>query len=232
MKNRNKMVTKSGQKRTPAQQRGVDARLKGKITSSSNRSARSKASSRRPVSQGGAGVGSGRAKVTASSGGTGRGQGGPNRADAAPWKKLNESAKTSGKGPVKGAPGTTGAPTNAKPVSRSAAGKNASTRMKRVLQKSAATRTAAGRAAAGGAVAKAGAVGAAAAVGINAGKVADGTLKGKPQKRNYGPPAPKAKAKSTGYAKGSFNDAFKRARTADKKSFTWKGKKYAVKLAS
>ena len=213
-------------KKTTSSGRGA-----GRTPTVDSRKQRQKASNAKVTNSGGRTRSSGGSqKITQSRSNPATGRSGPSRADAANWKRMNESAKTSGKGPVKGAPGTSGANTNAKPVSRSAAGKNASTRMRRVLQKSAAARAAAKGAAARAAVGKAGIRGAAAAAGIQAYNTADGTLKGKPTGPKQGPPAPKAKP--TGYAKGSFNDAFKRARNAKKKTFTWKGKKYAVKLAS
>jgi hypothetical protein len=69
-----------------------------------------------------------------------------------------------------------------------------------------------------------GAHGAALAVGINAGSVADGTLKGKPVK-----PAPRAKpkpSKAENATKADFGKSFKAARAQGSKEFMWKGKRY------
>lgn len=74
---------------------------------------------------------------------------------------------------------------------------------------------------------KAGAMAAAAAVGINAGSVADGTLKGKPVR-----PAPRAKPKASkaeNATKGNFGKSFKAARAMGSKVFMFKGKKYNTK---
>jgi hypothetical protein len=65
--------------------------------------------------------------------------------------------------------------------------------------------------------------------------VADGTLKGKPTGPEKGPAVPerlKQTAKSQGnpYKEGTFNHAFKAARNAGKKEFTWKGQKYTTKV--
>jgi hypothetical protein len=62
---------------------------------------------------------------------------------------------------------------------------------------------------------------------LNAGKVADGTLKGKPI-RSAKPPskAPSAKEKATA---ASFPKSFKKARSEGSKVFMWKGRKYNTK---
>jgi len=74
----------------------------------------------------------------------------------------------------------------------------------------------------------AGPVGAAAAV-LAPRKLADGTLKGKPTGNPQGPAVPKRLTQS-GMDKGSFDSAFKASRSAGKKTFTWRGKKYNTKL--
>jgi len=74
----------------------------------------------------------------------------------------------------------------------------------------------------------AGPVGAAAAV-LAPRKLADGTLKGKPTGNPQGPAVPKRLTQG-GMDKGSFDSAFKASRSAGKKTFTWRGKKYNTKL--
>jgi len=71
---------------------------------------------------------------------------------------------------------------------------------------------------------KAGALGAVAAATINAGPVADGTLKGKPV-RPAGRAKPKASRAENATA-ASFGKSFKRARSMGSKEFMWKGKRY------
>lgn len=74
------------------------------------------------------------------------------------------------------------------------------------------------------ALGKVGVLGAVAAVGINAGKVADGTLKNKPMRKPSG--APSSKEKATG---ADFGKSFKKARSEGSKVFMFKGKKYNTK---
>ena len=74
----------------------------------------------------------------------------------------------------------------------------------------------------------AGPVGAAAAV-LAPRKLADATMKGKPTGNPQGPAVPKRLTQS-GLDKGSFDSAFKASRSAGKKIFTWRGKKYNTKL--
>lgn len=71
---------------------------------------------------------------------------------------------------------------------------------------------------------------AAAAAGLNAGKVADGTLKGKPTGPNQGPKTPQ-RLTQKGIDSKSFDDAFRQARKAGQKVFTWRGKSYNTKMA-
>ena len=77
-------------------------------------------------------------------------------------------------------------------------------------------------------------LGAVAAAGINAGPVADGTLTAAMKRGDYkpkqGPAVPKRMTQG-GMDKGSFNSAFKASRTAGKKTFSWRGKKYTTKKA-
>jgi len=58
---------------------------------------------------------------------------------------------------------------------------------------------------------------------------ASGTLKGKPTGPKQGPAVPK-RLTQAGINKGSFDDAFRNARKAGKKEFTWRGKKYNTKI--
>jgi hypothetical protein len=79
-----------------------------------------------------------------------------------------------------------------------------------------------------GAARLAGPAGVAAAV-LAPRKLADGTLKGKPTGNPQGPAVPKRLTQG-GMDKGSFDSAFKASRSAGKKTFTWRGKKYNTKL--
>jgi hypothetical protein len=79
-----------------------------------------------------------------------------------------------------------------------------------------------------------GVLGAVAAAGLNAGKTAEGTLTAAMKKGDYKPkqgPAVPARMTQGGMDKGSFNSAFKASRTAGKKTFSWRGKKYTTKKA-
>jgi len=60
-------------------------------------------------------------------------------------------------------------------------------------------------------------------------KLADGTLKGKPTGNPQGPNVPK-RLTQAGLDKGSFGAAFKASRSAGKKEFTWRGKRYNTKI--
>jgi hypothetical protein len=64
---------------------------------------------------------------------------------------------------------------------------------------------------------------------LTARNTADGTLKGKPTGNPQGPAVPKRLTQG-GLDKGSFDSAFKASRSAGKKTFTWRGKKYNTKL--
>jgi hypothetical protein len=63
---------------------------------------------------------------------------------------------------------------------------------------------------------------------------ADATLTGAMKRGDYKPkqgPAVPARLTQGGMDKGSFNSAFKASRTAGKKTFSWRGKKYTTKKA-
>lgn len=176
------------------------------------------------------GLNKGKAKVTTGKGGT---SSGPTKADAQKWQSYQQSARTSGKGPVKGAPGTAGAPTNARPVARTAASNVASARMRGALRGAAA-----GRAAATGAARLLGAAKATNLAGVayetlKARPAADGTLTAAMKRGDYKPrqgPAVPKRLTQGGMDKGSFDSAFKASRTAGKKTFTWRGKKYTTEM--
>ena len=69
---------------------------------------------------------------------------------------------------------------------------------------------------------------AAAWAGINAGSVADGTLKGKLVREIAAGAKPRA-SKAENATKGDFGKSFKAARAQGSKVFMWKGKKYTTK---
>jgi hypothetical protein len=84
------------------------------------------------------------------------------------------------------------------------------------------------------ALGKVGALGAVAAAGLTSPPVASGTLTSAMKRGDYKPkqgPAVPARMTQGGMDKGSFNSAFKASRTAKKKTFTWRGKKYTTKKA-
>lgn len=158
---------------------------------------------------------------------------GPSKADAQQWKKYNQSAKTSGTG-WKGAPGTKDAPKNAQPTGpRNPQAQIAANRMKRALTLAKQGREAAATARKVAQAGKGGAILGAAAAGLTARNTADGTLKGKPTGPVQGPKVPErlkkaSSSKPNPYKAGSFDHAFKAARNAGRKTFTWKGKKYTT----
>jgi hypothetical protein len=80
-----------------------------------------------------------------------------------------------------------------------------------------------------GAIAKGAAHAAAFKAGITSRNTADGTLKGKPTGPAQGPKAP-ARLTQAGINKMSFDDAFRQARKAGQKEFTWKGNRYHTRL--
>lgn len=77
-------------------------------------------------------------------------------------------------------------------------------------------------------------MGAVAAETLKARPAADGTLTAAMKRGDYKPkqgPAVPARMTQGGMDKGSFNSAFKASRTAGKKTFSWRGKKYTTKKA-
>jgi hypothetical protein len=68
---------------------------------------------------------------------------------------------------------------------------------------------------------------------LKARPTADGTLTAAMKRGDYkprqGPNVPKRLTQG-GMDKGSFNKAFKDSRTAGKKAFTWRGKKYTTEM--
>ena len=225
-------VTKGGTRPTAAQQSRAakkttsSGRGAGKTPTVDSRVQRQKVSTAKVTQSGGGTPGS--AKVTTSKG---RVPVGPNKADAQKWQSYQKSARTSGNGPVKGAPGTAGAPTNAKPAPRTSGSQIAANKMKRTLRTGAvakAANQAANVAKAVGTAKKAGLVGVAAA-GLQSSNTADGTLKGKPSGPKQGPKAPERLSQG-GVDKMKFDDAFRQARKAGQKQFTWRGKSYITKM--
>jgi len=75
--------------------------------------------------------------------------------------------------------------------------------------------------------ARSGALAAVAAEGLTSRNTAKGTLKGKPTGPSQGPAVPK-RLTSAGIDKMKFDDAFRQARKAGQKVFTWRGKKYTT----
>jgi hypothetical protein len=100
--------------------------------------------------------------------------------------------------------------------------KAASQRMATKLKQAAAKRTAAGGL-------KGGVKAAVFMEGLTSRNTADGTLKGKPTGPNKGPAVPE-RLTQKGVDKKSFNDAFRQARQAKAKTFTWRGKKYTTEM--
>jgi hypothetical protein len=225
--NRNKRSTKRPVTKGQNPQRANRQKIsKAKVTNSQQRSNRMRSSTAK-VTQGSNGkpASSGTARVTTSA----SRDAGPTRAEANRWQQYQQSARTSGKGPMKGSPGTMGAPTNATPTGpRNPQSQIASARMRNTLRNSAAMRNAAKIAQTVGAIR-----GISPAViayeTLKARPLADGTLKGKPTGAKQGPAVPKRLTQS-GINKGSFDDAFRNARKAGKKEFSWRGKKYNTKL--
>jgi hypothetical protein len=66
---------------------------------------------------------------------------------------------------------------------------------------------------------------AAAAEGLQAKNTADGTLKGKPTGPQKGPNPTPGKTKAE-----QFDNAFRQARKAGQKTFTWNGKRYTTEM--
>jgi hypothetical protein len=65
---------------------------------------------------------------------------------------------------------------------------------------------------------------------LKARPLASGTLKGKVTGATQGPAVPNRLTQS-GINKMKFDDAFRQARKAGQKTFTWKGKKYTTEMA-
>jgi len=81
-----------------------------------------------------------------------------------------------------------------------------------------------------GGAAKGGVLAAVAKEGLTSRNTASGTLKGKPTGPSQGPSVPKRLTES-GIDKMKFDDAFRQARKAGQKTFTWRGKKYTTEKA-
>ncbi len=212
-----------------------------KVTSSSNRSKRStnkpvtkgqnpqranrQAVSQAKVSTSGKGVTPGSAKVTTGAGSSSM------KADAKSWQRMNQtasakSAKAAEPRPRTPAPGTGNVERQAIERGRATratqGAKQAMGRMSGALKAARTLRNIAS------AAKVAGPVGAAAAV-LAPRKLGDATMKGKPTGNPQGPAVPKRLTQG-GLDKGSFDSAFKASRSAGKKTFTWRGKKYNTKL--
>jgi hypothetical protein len=167
---------------------------------------------------------------------------GPSKADAKQWQKYQKSAKTSGTG-QKGAPGTADAPKNATGSrARTPGGQIAANKLKRALRLAAKTRNAATTLRKVARVGKAGVLGTVAAAGLSSTNTADGTLKAaqkrgdtkktyaKDEKKAKAAVAQRKKADARKPARESFDNAFRDARRAGVKTFTWRGKKYTTKM--
>jgi hypothetical protein len=231
-------------KRAEAAKKRREAQKKAQVTSSRNRSARqaqsakstkitkgqepqrgnrSKVSTAKVTTQGQAKPGS--AKVTSSA----SRDAGPSKADAKKWQSYQQSARTSGTG-QRGAPGTADAPKNATGTgARNPGSQIAANKMSRALKVGAAAKKAAATTAKVVAVGKVGVLGATAAAGLSRSNTADGTLKGKPTGAKQGPKAPDRLTKA-GIDKMKFDDAFRQARKAGQKEFTWRGKRYNTQV--
>lgn len=142
----------------------------------------------------------------------------------------SSNARVTTSGSRSTAPGTPGATRNATPTGpRNPQSQIASARMRNTLRTSAAMRTAANAAKTLGTIrGMMNPVGMAASV-MAPRPLASGTLKGKPTGAKQGPAVPK-RLTQAGIDKGSFDDAFRNARKAGKKEFSWKGKRYNTKL--
>lgn len=191
-----------------------------------NRVQRQKTSTAR-VTQGSNGKpsGSGSARVT-----TGRGQS-SQAADARKWQRMNQSSsakagKAAEAAPRKPAPGTGDVVKRAieggQKAKAKAGAQKAMANMASKLKAAAAKRTAAGGL-------KGGLKAAAVAEGLTARNTASGTLRGKPTGPSQGPSVPKRLTQG-GIDKNTFDDAFRNARKAGQKEFTWRGKRYNTKM--
>jgi len=191
----------------------------GRTPSVDSRAQRSKVSTAKVTSSESRPSG-GTAKVTSSA----SRDAGPSKADAKQWQKYQQSAKTSGTG-QKGAPGTADAPKNATGSgARTPGGQIAANKLARKLKLS---KQAAGTAKTVKNIAKAGKAGVLGAVAASAlqSKTADGTLKGKPTGPKKGPNPTPGKTKSE-----QFDNAFRAARKAGQKTFSWNGKRYTTDM--
>lgn len=212
-----------------------------KVTSSSNRSKRTSTkpvtkgqnpqrANRQAVSQAKVSSAANRAVTGSAKVTTGKG-GSSMKADAQRFQQLNQSASArAGKAaeakPRTPAPGTGNVVRTAIERGRAAAaqkGARAATQaMSRTLTAARTARNVVG------ALKTAGPAGVAAAV-LAPRRLGDATMKGKPTGNPQGPAVPK-RLTQAGLDKGSFDSAFKASRSAGKKSFTWRGKKYNTKL--
>jgi len=187
------------------------------------------------------------AKVTSASNGkptgaaasrvtTGRGQSSKS-SDAKSWQKMNQlgsakSAKAAEPKPRTPAPGTGNVLKAAQQFSKDKAAKD-----RQVNRGVAAFRAKMNQSMVGKAAAL---VGGAKALGPKAiaetvapRPTADGTLTAAMKRGDYKPrqgPAVPQRLTQGGMDKGSFDKAFKASRTAGKKTFTWRGKKYTTKM--
>lgn len=193
-----------------------------KITSSSDRSKRS---TKKPVTQGqnpqrANRQQTSRATVTNSQ----------QRSNRMRASQARGTTQVTSSGARASAPGTKGATANATPTGpRNPQSQVASARMRNTLRGAAA-----GRAAAQTASMQRSARNMLTPINIayetlKARPLADGTLKGKATGATQGPAVPKRLTQS-GINKGSFDDAFRNARKAKMKEFTWRGKRYNTKL--
>lgn len=187
------------------------------VTSSSNRNKRS---TKRPVTKGQNPQRANRQKISKAK--VTNSQQRSNR-----LRSSNARVTTSGSRST--APGTSGATRNATPTGpRNPQSQIASARMRNTLRNSAALRNAAKIAQTVGAIR-----GMSPAViayeTLKARPLASGTLEGKPTGAKQGPAVPK-RLTQAGINKGSFDDAFRNARKAGKKEFSWRGKKYNTKI--
>ena len=201
------------------------ASKKPKVTSSADRSkraARSKAtvSGSKP---------SNRANRASTSTARVTGRGNFERAD----RQRTSTARVTTAGARSSAPGTPNAQANARPVARTASSNTASARMRGTLRTAAAGRAGAAVARVAGAAKALGPVGTAAET-LKARPTAAGTLTSALKRGDYKPrqgPSVPARLTQGGMDKGSFNSAFKASRSAGKKTFSWRGKKYTTKKA-
>ena len=192
-----------------------------KVTSSSDRSKRS---TKKPVTQGQNPQRANRQSVS---------QAKPTTSQQRSNRQRTSTARVTTAGGRSAAPGSSNAPANARPVVRTAASNVASARMRGALRGAAAGRAAAAGAARLLGAAKATNIAGIASETLKARPLASGTLTAAMKRGDYkprqGPDVPKRLTQG-GMDKGSFNSAFKASRSAGKKTFSWRGKKYNTKL--